>query len=59
MCSNGEKRQIRGRVRMRSRVAGTSFIAAIAAGIVVAATQAPLSPSLIGAAAPPAEALSL
>ena len=44
---------------MRRRVAGASFIGAIAAGIVVAATQAPLPPRLIGAAAPPAEALSL
>jgi alpha-L-fucosidase 2 len=44
---------------MGPRVAAASFIGVIAAGIVVAATQAPLSPRLIGEAAPPAEALSL
>jgi len=45
--------------RMRPLIAGASFIGAIAASIVVAATQAPLSPRLIGEGTPPAEALSL
>ena len=48
------------RLQVRPRLAGPSFIGAIAAGIVVAAMQAPPpSPRLTGEAAPPAQTLSL
>jgi alpha-L-fucosidase 2 len=50
---------MRTKLQMRRRVAGASFSGAIAAGIVVAATQVPPSPRLIGEAAPPVPALSL
>ena len=45
--------------QMRGHIAGACLVGALAAGVVAAATQSPVSPRLVGEAAPPASVLSL